>query len=114
MTHLVLPLLLTTLLLACTTGCSSLAQVAKQLKDDPAFVTVHVRTLYGSGFLVRDGRAANGNSVTPEGGVQSTQPVVVTNVVAAPPPVVSGLVPMTPTSGVRPIPPRSRRTQPNP
>jgi hypothetical protein len=68
-----LNLLLCALLVTFTVGCTGLASVAKQLKDDPAFVTVDVRTLYGTGRLVRDGRAANGNNVTLDA-VASIQP----------------------------------------
>jgi hypothetical protein len=83
MKTLLLALTLTGVLL-CSTGCTGLASVTRQLKDDPAFVTVDVRTLYGSGRLVRDGRAANGNSITADG-VTSVQPSTST---PTPPPII--------------------------
>lgn len=72
-----LKLLTLSLVLLVTVGCTGLAAVAKQLKNDPAFVTVDVRTLYGTGRLVRDGRAANGNNVTHDvvSSIQPQQPV---------------------------------------
>jgi hypothetical protein len=71
--NMIVKLTLCVLLTSLMVGCTGLASVAKQLKDDPAFVTVDVRTLYGTGRLVRDGRAANGNNVTLDA-VASIQP----------------------------------------
>ncbi len=58
-------------------GCMNMPGIAKALSKDPAFVTVKVTTIYGSGLLVRDGRPENGNSISQEGSIQSIQPVPV-------------------------------------
>lgn len=57
---------------ACLMGCTGMAGVARAVAKDPAFVTVQVRTIYGSGMLVRDGRPLSGNVVSSQGDVSST------------------------------------------
>lgn len=112
-----LTLLALTLALA-TTGCTGLSGIAKALSEDPAFVTVDVKTLYGSGRLVRDGRPANGNTISTEGAVSSIQPspnqwtqqwpsYIITNIVVTNITIVAA--PATPVA--KPIPPRRERVR---
>lgn len=70
-----LTLLTLTTYLTLTTGCTGLAGVAKAVANDPAFVSVRVTTIYGTGLLVRDGRPLSANTVSPDGVVTSTPTV---------------------------------------
>lgn len=65
-------LLVLSVIVALSIGCTGLAGVAKQLKDDSALVTVQVKTLYGSGYMVRDGRANGSTTVSMDGALTST------------------------------------------
>jgi hypothetical protein len=67
-----LSLLIVAAFAVCFTGCTNLPSVAKALSKDPAFVTLQVRTIYGTAFFTRDGRPLSGDTVTPEGAVTST------------------------------------------
>lgn len=51
------------------TGCMSFTGLVKQLAKDPAVVSLKVRTLYGSGELVRAGSNTNSVQITEEGEV---------------------------------------------
>lgn len=62
------------LIVLTTTGCTGLAPVVKALSKDQAFTTVDVKTLYGSGRIVRDGRPQNGNTISEGGAITSIQP----------------------------------------
>ena len=64
-------------------GCTGMAGVAKAVANDPAFVSVRVTTIYGTGLLVRDGRPLSANTVSPDGVVTSTPTVGASTAVAA-------------------------------
>lgn len=79
-------ILLPAVLVIALTGCTlNMAKYAKALANDPAFVTLKVTTIYGSGVLVRDGRRTSGDSVSQEGSITSTPaPIfIVTNAAQA-------------------------------
>lgn len=72
-----LPLLLIPLFTGCT---ANMAKYAQALANDPAFVSVRVTGIWGTGLMVRDGRPESANTVSPDGVITST-PSVRTNAV---------------------------------
>lgn len=70
MRHLLL--LSATALLLLTSACTNMPGIVKALSNDSAFVTVEVNTIYGKGFIVRDGRPNSANTITDTGAVSST------------------------------------------
>lgn len=59
----------TTALLTLLPGCVSMSKLAKQLKDDPAIVTVRMGTPWGNQQLNRIGGTTNTVLVAPDGAV---------------------------------------------
>lgn len=51
-------------------GCVSMTRLAKQLKDDPAIISVRMGTPWGTQLLTRIGGTTNSVDVLPDGTVR--------------------------------------------
>jgi len=67
-------LLLTSTLCLLLGGCTGIAPAIRALSKDQALTTIEVKTLYGSGRIIRDGRPQNGTTISEGGAITSTQP----------------------------------------